>query len=193
MAYENILLETSDHIATITLNRPEKLNALIPALLEEFTQALEAINDDHDINVLIVTGAGRAFSSGFDIAPGRHRPAAPVTANWDATHLAPRSVMKLWNMRQPTITAIKDSTELIKDLDPEAAQQLLDPPLHLMMSWSSIKCSAHWCARGLNNDTVSPVTGSVATVWTCLYKFHERQHRARLSNVVRPPLASGIM
>jgi enoyl-CoA hydratase/carnithine racemase len=56
MAYENILLETSDHIATITLNRPEKLNALSPALLEELTQALEAINDDHDINVLIVSG-----------------------------------------------------------------------------------------------------------------------------------------
>jgi enoyl-CoA hydratase/carnithine racemase len=88
------------------LNRPEKLNALSPALLEEFTQALDAINDDQDINVLIVTGAGRAFSSGFDIAPGRHRPDAPVTANWDATHLAPRSVMKLWNMRQPTITAV---------------------------------------------------------------------------------------
>lgn len=106
MDYENILLEKSDHIATITLNRPEKLNALSPALLEEFTHALDRINDDHEINVLIVTGAGRAFSSGFDIAPGRHRPDAPATANWDATHLAPRSVMKLWTMRQPTIAAV---------------------------------------------------------------------------------------
>ena len=106
MGYDNILLETSDHIATITLNRPEKLNALSPALLEELVQALEAVHDDHDMHVLILTGAGRAFSSGFDIAPGRHRPDAPVTANWDATHLAPRSVMKLWNMRQPTITAV---------------------------------------------------------------------------------------
>jgi enoyl-CoA hydratase/carnithine racemase len=91
----------SDHIATITLNRPKKLHVLSPALLEVFVQALDTVNDDHNIRVRIVTGGGRAFSSGCDIAPGRHRPNAPVTANWDATHLAPRSVMQLWNMHQP--------------------------------------------------------------------------------------------
>ena len=58
MDYQYIELEKKDHIATITLNRPEKLNSLSAGLLTEFGGALDDIQDDHDINVLIVTGAG---------------------------------------------------------------------------------------------------------------------------------------
>src|SRR5262249_2267571 len=52
------------------------------------------------------TGAGRAFSSGFDIAPGRHRPETPATARWDQTHQAPRTLLRMWYLRQPTIAAV---------------------------------------------------------------------------------------
>ena len=106
MAYQYIMLDKSDHIATITLNRPEKLNALSSALLQEFSDALDDVHDDHDVNVLILTGAGRAFSAGFDITPGQSYADHAVTDNWDSTHLAPRTLMKLWNIRQPTISAV---------------------------------------------------------------------------------------
>ncbi len=70
MDYENIILDKKDLVATLTLNRPEKLNALSTELLQEFSHALDDVQNDHEINVLILTGAGRAFSSGFDISPG---------------------------------------------------------------------------------------------------------------------------
>ena len=106
MAYENILLEKRDGIAKITLNRPEKLNALSQALLADLRGALDEIEPDHEIRVVLLTGSGRAFSSGFDIAPGQHRAEVPATARWDAMHLAPRTLMRFWYLRQPTIAAV---------------------------------------------------------------------------------------
>jgi len=69
MAYENIMYEVKDGIATITFNRPKALNALNGALLAEFSHALEAIAADEDIRVLILTGAGdKSFVAGADIS-----------------------------------------------------------------------------------------------------------------------------
>lgn len=68
MAFENILFEETDGIATITFNRPKALNALNQALLSEFLTALDRIDANEDIRVLILTGAGeKAFVAGADI------------------------------------------------------------------------------------------------------------------------------
>ncbi len=67
---ELVLLEKTDRIGTLTLNRPEKLNAMNPALLDEFSEVIEAVRTDDDIKVLIIRGAGRAFSAGYDLAGG---------------------------------------------------------------------------------------------------------------------------
>jgi len=106
VVYEFIKLDKEDGIATLVLNRPDKLNALSVPLLQEFSDALDDIQNDHDINVLVLTGAGRAFSAGFDITPGQSHENVEPTAHWDAYHLAPRILMKLWNLRQPTICAV---------------------------------------------------------------------------------------
>jgi enoyl-CoA hydratase/carnithine racemase len=105
-SFENVLLERRDGIATITLNRPEKLNALSADLLADLRAALDLVEADHDVRVVVLTGAGRAFSSGFDIAPGRHRASMPATARWEQTHLAPRTLLRMWYLRQPTIAAV---------------------------------------------------------------------------------------
>lgn len=69
MAYENIVYETKEGIATITFNRPKALNALNAALLAELSLALDAIAADEDIRVLILTGAGeKSFVAGADIS-----------------------------------------------------------------------------------------------------------------------------
>ena len=68
MAYEHIVFEVDAGIATVTFNRPKSLNALNSALLKEFSQALDEIEADEDIRVLILTGAGdKAFVAVADI------------------------------------------------------------------------------------------------------------------------------
>ena len=69
MAYENIVYEVEEGIATITFNRPKALNALNGALLAELSSALDVIGADEDIRVLVLTGAGdKSFVAGADIS-----------------------------------------------------------------------------------------------------------------------------
>jgi len=68
MAYKNIIFKQEKGIATITFNRPEVLNALNEASLQEFSNALDAVASDEDIRVLVLTGAGeKSFVAGADI------------------------------------------------------------------------------------------------------------------------------
>ncbi len=67
MADPLVTLAKADLIGTLTLNRPEKLNALSPQLLSEFDAAVREAGNDPEIKVLIIRGAGRAFSSGYDL------------------------------------------------------------------------------------------------------------------------------
>jgi 2-(1,2-epoxy-1,2-dihydrophenyl)acetyl-CoA isomerase len=65
--FRNIIYEKKDRIATIILNRPEVLNALSPEMIDELISALNDAKDDKDVRVVIITGAGRAFSAGGDL------------------------------------------------------------------------------------------------------------------------------
>lgn len=67
MGYEEIILSKEDNIATVTLNRPEALNAFGPAMMREVFSALEEIRTDKSVRVAILTGAGRAFCAGGDV------------------------------------------------------------------------------------------------------------------------------
>ncbi len=67
MEYSTIIYEKKDGIARITLNRPEALNAISPQVLMELEQALKDIAGDDTVGVVVLTGAGRAFSAGVDI------------------------------------------------------------------------------------------------------------------------------
>ena len=66
--YETVIFEkVEEKIFRLTLNRPEKLNALSPKLLTEFDQVLDAFEADREASVLIIRGAGRAFCAGYDL------------------------------------------------------------------------------------------------------------------------------
>ncbi|HEY6420023.1 MAG TPA: enoyl-CoA hydratase-related protein [Candidatus Binataceae bacterium] len=67
MAYKTILYDTDDRVAKITLNRPQYKNAQSRVLLEELDNAFTAANDDDDIRVVILAGAGEHFCSGHDL------------------------------------------------------------------------------------------------------------------------------
>jgi len=64
---KNIITNINDKIAEITLNRPERMNAITIDLLEELKNELISINNDESISVIILTGAGKAFSAGVDL------------------------------------------------------------------------------------------------------------------------------
>ena len=67
MTYNTIILDKKDHIARLTLNRPERLNALNEEMFAELNSALEDVATDRDIRVFVITGAGRAFCASADI------------------------------------------------------------------------------------------------------------------------------
>src|ERR1051325_1989312 len=66
-AYEYLKIEVADRVATVTINRPEQLNAVHAALHHEFEQIWLDLAQDRDVNAILLTGAGKAFSVGGDI------------------------------------------------------------------------------------------------------------------------------
>ena len=70
MPYQHIKYEVEERIATITLNRPEKLNAFTATMREELIGAFGRADEDDEVRVIIVTGAGRAFCAGADLSKG---------------------------------------------------------------------------------------------------------------------------
>ena len=70
MDFQDILYEASDGIATITLNRPDKMNAFTGRMMHEIIAALDITDTDDNVKVVIFTGAGRAFCAGADLSSG---------------------------------------------------------------------------------------------------------------------------
>ena len=71
MAYNTILYDVTDKILTLTLNRPDQLNAFTVEMAEELIHAFNRASDDDDVGAIVVTGAGRAFCAGMDLSePG---------------------------------------------------------------------------------------------------------------------------
>jgi 2-(1,2-epoxy-1,2-dihydrophenyl)acetyl-CoA isomerase len=107
MEYQYIRFEVANHLATITLNRPDRLNALSIALLLEMRHALKHINATRDIRALLITGEGRAFCTGADL--GDTNP--PVTLNPEDPDEKLRDYytpvfMQLMDLKIPTIAAV---------------------------------------------------------------------------------------
>lgn len=68
MPYELLLLDVADRVATVTINRPDKLNALNAQVLRELSAMLDELTSRADVGVIVLTGAGRAFVAGADIS-----------------------------------------------------------------------------------------------------------------------------
>jgi enoyl-CoA hydratase/carnithine racemase len=70
MAYETILLDVKDRVATMTLNRPSRMNAWTAQMAAELSDALAACNESDEVRAVVLTGAGRAFCAGADLGSG---------------------------------------------------------------------------------------------------------------------------
>src|SRR6185503_3124584 len=70
MSFQDIRYEVADHVLTITLNRPDRLNAFTPTMGRELIEAFDRADADDDVRAIIVTGEGRGFCAGADLAGG---------------------------------------------------------------------------------------------------------------------------
>ena len=105
-AYTTLRFESSGGIARIVLNRPQVLNALDPAMVRELFAAMNRVEQDDDIRVVVITGEGRAFSAGFDLKASAAR--GPLTPfQWRQTLEEDLDlVMCFWDCPKPTIAAV---------------------------------------------------------------------------------------
>ncbi len=102
MAYDNIIVEKKDGVGLITLNRPQALNALNGALVDEMGQALAGFEADDDIGCIVLTGSEKAFAAGADIKEMKDKTFMDaykedfITRNWD----------RLARTRKPMVAAV---------------------------------------------------------------------------------------
>lgn len=107
MNYEQILLELDRGVATITLNRPARLNAYTPQMRRELSHAFAALDADDTVRAIVVTGAGRAFCAGADVSAGER--AFDRTDDPDYLENLAReraTSVRPWEMCKPIIAAI---------------------------------------------------------------------------------------
>lgn len=116
--FETILYAADGAIATITLNRPEALNTIVPPMPEEIEAAVEAAGRDDEIKVIILRGAGRSFCGGFDFGQGFHHWDRHIDTDgqWDpgkdfvfstAAAVAPtQKFMSIWRSPKPVVAQV---------------------------------------------------------------------------------------
>ena len=112
MTAKTILVKKEEHISTITMNRPEVLNALNHTMFEEFLAALAEVNRDEDVRVVIITGAGKAFCASADLnaeSKGKDSllPDTPIEEGVRyIRHTAQAITRGIINLEKPTIAMI---------------------------------------------------------------------------------------
>ena len=104
--FQSIIFTVTDHVAHITLNRPERLNALNKAALEEINLAMDQAEADVDVRVIVVSGSGRAFSSGFDLKAQMEQQPEGAKVWREILDLDFDTTMRFWNSPKPTIAAV---------------------------------------------------------------------------------------
>jgi enoyl-CoA hydratase len=116
--YSTILYATDGAIATITLNRPDALNTIVPPMPDEVQDAVAVATRDAEIKVIVLRGAGRAFCAGYDFGAGFHHwdEAISTGGAWDpgkdftmatAPQLAPtQKLMSIWRTSKPVIAQV---------------------------------------------------------------------------------------
>lgn len=118
MPYETMLYQKSEGIATITLNRPDRLNTIVPPMPDELEQAVGRASRDPEVRVIVLRGAGRAFCAGFDFSDdfGHFRDTLETEGRWDpgkdmmfttSPSIAPvPKFMSLWRSPKPVIAQV---------------------------------------------------------------------------------------
>ena len=104
--YQNIHVTVEGQVAVIELHRPERINALNKAMLQEINAALDALERDAEVRVIVVHGAGRGFSSGFDLKEQMLRRPEGAALWREILDLDFSTTLRFWDCPKPTVAAI---------------------------------------------------------------------------------------
>jgi enoyl-CoA hydratase/carnithine racemase len=104
--FSEILYEQEDHIARIVFNRPERLNALGKTTLNEINAAMDRAEAEDAVRVIVISGAGRSFSSGFDLKEQMERRPEGAGVWREILDLDFKTTMRFWDSPKPTIAAV---------------------------------------------------------------------------------------
>ena len=103
---ETIRFEARGRVALITLDRPERLNAISTRMMDEVESVLDAVTDDDDFGAVVVCGAGRAFCSGYDLKDDAVTPPAHAEAWRTRLERDLDFLLRFWSLSKPTIAAV---------------------------------------------------------------------------------------
>jgi 2-(1,2-epoxy-1,2-dihydrophenyl)acetyl-CoA isomerase len=103
--YENLTYEVADSVATLTLNRPQAMNALNAALKADLADAIKRVETDPEVRAVVLTGAGRGFCAGGDIKE-MHPESGPTATKRKLDHILSNVLVPLATLRKPTIAAV---------------------------------------------------------------------------------------
>jgi enoyl-CoA hydratase len=104
--FTNFLVEKADKVATLTFNRPERLNAIDPATHTQFEDLMLEIDADDEVNAIVLTGAGRAFCAGGDVKAMNDQGGGFGGVTRNPTRGGRNLVMNMLEVRQPIIAAL---------------------------------------------------------------------------------------
>lgn len=105
--YETLLLESpAEGVVQVTLNRPDRFNSMTVTMFSELESVARAVGDDRDVRAVILTGAGRAFCSGYDLEEAAQLPALGALGMLDLQERAARSLSTLRAVPVPVIAAV---------------------------------------------------------------------------------------
>jgi methylglutaconyl-CoA hydratase len=104
--YSTLLVEHRDAVATITLNRPNKRNAITTTMMAELQTALDAIEKNHSVRVVILTGAGTCFCAGMDLEMLAAIAQQSPTENQEDSRRIAKMLRRLWSYPRPLIAAV---------------------------------------------------------------------------------------
>ena len=103
--FETVILEKKGKIGTLTLNRPDKMNSLSDEILNDMYAGMMELDADDEIRVIIIKGAGRAFSAGYDLSP-REEPFTTIQDWRDHARHGNRLMLSIWNCKKPVIAQV---------------------------------------------------------------------------------------
>lgn len=105
MSYQEIIYEKKDAVARITLNRPEKMNAITGVMFKEILHALDEAEQDEQVRVVVMTGSGKAFCAGVDLKFAE-KELDNLKSEWDFLHVGKRLLSRIEDLAKPVIIAV---------------------------------------------------------------------------------------
>lgn len=172
MSCETLLLEKTGGLATITLNRPDKLNAVSPQMIADLLQAIEEVGSDESVRAVLLTGAGRAFCAGGDVASLLSRTDTPLET-MEMSRRGARLISGMRTMPKPWVAAVNGPAI--------GAGCTLALACDIILAAESAKFSLGFIALGLHPDTggIYLVTRLVGYARACELIFTGRTVDAR--------------